>query len=138
MRTYSFISSIDKAVVNSLIVHLLCSPCSTGSAGSGSDISSWSIILWMQEGGVFGVEIATSDATIFLERTKLNLSLKDFFLNLSQWDSQCRALQRRQFWLLPLTGVWLSCCEPASIAKLDALGGDWHLSENVEKEESKN
>ena len=32
-------------------------------------------------------------------------SFKDFFLNSLHWDSQCRALQRGHFWLLPLAGV---------------------------------
>ena len=71
VRTYNFISSINKAIVNLLIVHLLCSPCTTGSAGSGSDISSWSVILWMQERGVFGVNIATSYATEAFFRTRV-------------------------------------------------------------------
>ena len=32
-------------------------------------------------------------------------SSKDFILNSSHWDSQCQALQRGHFWLLPLAGV---------------------------------
>ena len=71
MGTYSFISSIDKAIVNFLIVHLLCSSCTTGSPGFWGDISTWSVNLWVQERGVFGVNVATSYATEAFFRTRV-------------------------------------------------------------------
>ena len=65
------ITSIDKAIVNFLIVHLLYSPCTTGSSGSGSDIGSWSVSLWVQERGTFGVNVETSYATEAFFRTRV-------------------------------------------------------------------
>ena len=65
-----------------------------------------------------------------LRADEIKSIFQGLLLELVTLGSQCRALLRGHFWLLPLTGVRVSCWETASTAKLNALGGGLFLNFN--------